>query len=155
MASEIFGVLLVPAEGDPLGLLAEGPCGARPPTVGLRTRDEVRHQSNEWADPTVPCEICTACGQVWPCDTPGVVARPAERHWIAAYVGHHRALVLAWDRAVVKEGVDRLHRATREGVDDEGVRYLLDPLPHDPEYPTEVRGGTLVWVDAAGQEMVP
>jgi hypothetical protein len=29
--SEIQAVLLIPAEGDPHGLLAEGPCGARPP----------------------------------------------------------------------------------------------------------------------------
>ena len=28
---DIQAVLLVPAERDPLGLLAEGPCGARPP----------------------------------------------------------------------------------------------------------------------------
>ena len=29
--SEIKAILLVPAEGDPHGLLREGPCGARPP----------------------------------------------------------------------------------------------------------------------------
>ncbi len=29
--SEIKAILLVPAEGDPHGLLSEGPCGARPP----------------------------------------------------------------------------------------------------------------------------
>ena len=28
---EIKAILLVPAEGDPHGLLKEGPCGARPP----------------------------------------------------------------------------------------------------------------------------
>lgn len=33
MASDIRGVILVPAAGDPLGLLREGPCGARPPTA--------------------------------------------------------------------------------------------------------------------------
>ncbi len=31
MANDIHAVLLVPHEGDPLGLLREGPCGARPP----------------------------------------------------------------------------------------------------------------------------
>lgn len=30
----IAGVLLIPVEGDPLKLLAEGPCGARPPMAG-------------------------------------------------------------------------------------------------------------------------
>ena len=29
--SKVDAVLLVPAEGDPHGLLREGPCGARPP----------------------------------------------------------------------------------------------------------------------------
>mgnify|MGYP003663702444 CR=1 FL=1 len=29
--SKIKAILLVPAEGDPHGLLREGPCGARPP----------------------------------------------------------------------------------------------------------------------------
>jgi hypothetical protein len=35
MLSEIKAVLLVPHEGDPHKLLAEGPCGARPPTAWL------------------------------------------------------------------------------------------------------------------------
>lgn len=35
-APDIHAVLLVPTEGDPLGLLAEGPCGARPPRVAFR-----------------------------------------------------------------------------------------------------------------------
>jgi len=30
MTSNIRGILLVPADGDPHGLLQEGPCGARP-----------------------------------------------------------------------------------------------------------------------------
>ena len=29
--SDVKGILLIPAEGDPDGLLEEGPCGARPP----------------------------------------------------------------------------------------------------------------------------
>ncbi len=33
MPSEVVAVLLVPAEGDPHGLIAEGPCGARPPVA--------------------------------------------------------------------------------------------------------------------------
>lgn len=33
--SEIKIILLLPAEGDPHGLLAEGPCGARPPSASL------------------------------------------------------------------------------------------------------------------------
>ena len=33
--SKVHAVLLVPAEGDPHGLLREGPCGARPPMAFL------------------------------------------------------------------------------------------------------------------------
>ncbi len=33
--SKVHDVLLVPAEGDPHGLLREGPCGARPPMAWM------------------------------------------------------------------------------------------------------------------------
>ena len=33
MSDKINAVLLVPADGDPNGLLREGPCGGRPPTA--------------------------------------------------------------------------------------------------------------------------
>lgn len=33
--TDVCAVLLVPLEGDPLGLLNEGPCGARPPMAWL------------------------------------------------------------------------------------------------------------------------
>ena len=36
--SEIKAVLLIPAEGDSLGLLKEGPCGARPPMAHMWLR---------------------------------------------------------------------------------------------------------------------
>ena len=36
--SDIRHILLIPTEGDPHGLLAEGPCGARPPMAWLRGR---------------------------------------------------------------------------------------------------------------------
>lgn len=35
MTPTISTLLLLPAEGDPRGLLAEGPCGARPPVMGF------------------------------------------------------------------------------------------------------------------------
>lgn len=38
--TEIKGILLIPEEGDPRGLLKEGPCGARPPfAVRIRYGD--------------------------------------------------------------------------------------------------------------------
>jgi hypothetical protein len=52
--AEIKGVLLVPAEGDPHELLAEGPCGARPPVAcwdGERWRSWA---DNGWWCPLVP-----------------------------------------------------------------------------------------------------
>lgn len=36
--SEIKAVLLIPAKGDPHGLLKEGPCGARPPMATWHTQ---------------------------------------------------------------------------------------------------------------------
>ena len=50
----ITAVLLVPAEGDPHGLLREGPCGARPPVAcwdGGRWR---AWTDNGWWWPVVP-----------------------------------------------------------------------------------------------------
>ncbi len=43
MSNRIHGVLLVPREDDKYGMLASGPCGARPP-VALRIADR-------WLDP--------------------------------------------------------------------------------------------------------
>jgi hypothetical protein len=51
--SEIKAVLLVPEEGDPHGLLKDGPCGARPPTAWMLTRESGRWYPG-WAEDAQP-----------------------------------------------------------------------------------------------------
>ena len=46
--SSIVSVLLVPTEGDPHGLLKEGPCGARPPTASYAERSPIF--GTRWTD---------------------------------------------------------------------------------------------------------
>ncbi len=71
-------ILLVPAAGDPHGLLREGPCGATVPMAHLR-----RHKLGD---------------RCWD----GLCGRA---HTMAV---EQVGLVLAWDGAVVREGRDRL-----------------------------------------------
>ncbi len=81
--SEIERILLIPAEGDPHGLLKEGPCGARPPTAWFARCKGV----------LVPAPHAAArrCGH---CDRPLAECQ-------------QRALVLAWDGKPVPEGCFR------------------------------------------------
>ena len=96
MMSETKGVLLVPADSDPLGLLAEGPCGARPPAAcwdGDRWRSWA---DNSWWWPLVPdrralvlawegepvAEGMAALGQAWGF-TP-----TALPWWVRSYLRH-------------------------------------------------------------------
>jgi len=128
--SEIKAILLVPEKGDPLGLLADGVCGSRPPMAVRRTYPRVVHESNELGDPTAPCEVCRACGRPWPCDTPGKVESEGHVRWKPAnrYTTVFDALVLAWDGKPVPEGVERLGRPPG-------------------------RSGTLVLIDVDGKEI--
>jgi len=71
----IAAILLVPEEGDPLGLLREGPCGARPPTV-VKVGDV---WLNPWARPTDPD------------------VRTVLTEWAFEKLALPTALVLAWD----------------------------------------------------------
>lgn len=75
-------VLIEPKDGDPLGLLAEGPCGARPPTASKAAGAAVGfpYESHPWR--------------------PGVSGASSRR-----------ALVLAWNGKPVADGLDRLSRA--------------------------------------------
>lgn len=151
------GVLLVPESGDPHGLLADGPCGARPPMVVRRTYPRVVHEGNRYADPTFPGEKCVACGQPWPCDTPGRVESEGHVRWVPAnrHTARGDALVLAWGGKPVPEGIERSVRAAKSRA---WVEYLVgcalgrltddvDGLS-DPDLP-----GTLVLLDAEGREV--
>lgn len=139
MTAKIHAVLLVPTDGDPLGLLRSGPCGARPPVVaeaGIASSDsgDVDLDSERWA--------MTHLG--WR-DVP----------W--AHTEEHpecrRALVLAWGGAPVAEGMDRLGRSMNSKV----LVFTGSMLA------CRVRGGTahrrglgvLVLLDADGREVSP
>ena len=80
--SEIKAVLLIPTEGDPHGLLKEGPCGARPPMAG-------RHDGY-WYEYEDDGDI-------------GLAVQGNDGHW-ASPAGAPTALVLAWDGEPVAEG---------------------------------------------------
>lgn len=85
-------ILLVPAAGDPHGLLATGACGARPPLAyyfpGSKTWNALDDMSRRWRG-----------------------SRPSELE--------PHALVLVWGSVVIQEGCDRAARvlASREGLD--------------------------------------
>jgi hypothetical protein len=178
MVREIKAVLLVPPMGDPLGLLAAGPCGACPPTAWIRTYPRVVHEGNRFADPTIPCEICRACGQQWPCDTPGKVEyerfvrwNPGDSNAWSLQVAN--ALVLAWDGKPAREGMDRLDWCRAKPNTIPGRVRASNFVPDHPNVPTTLlrpyesgwmaahggdsKGipglGTLVLLDAEGREV--
>jgi hypothetical protein len=100
---EIKAILLVPVEGDPHGLLKEGPCGARPPTAYVggesvlrcpRCRAEFAGAEGKSYPHGVLCSVCK--GPVM-----GVCYPTGE------CIGGKQALVLAWDGKPVREGCDR------------------------------------------------
>ncbi|KKN69876.1 hypothetical protein LCGC14_0437000 [marine sediment metagenome] len=137
--SAIHAVLLVPEYVDPHGLLQEGPCGARPPTLKLllKRRGDTEHQ---WL----------------PHSTFAVY--DIRRHTLA---GRH-ALVLAWDGRDLWQARPWLERAARRAdckhwrhlkawLDEavflgENINTLVTAL-------TEL--GTPVLLDADGLEVTP
>ena len=153
MPNDIHAVLLIPAEGDPRGLLHEGPCGARPPRAVQRTDSRVVHEES-WDDTTCPCALCSACGQPWPCEAPGRVEREEDVRWVAANRSPlpPTALVLAWEGRVVTEGLDR---ARHRGVGQHESPYST-PLADLPRIVGAWRRdgeplGTIVLLDAEGK----
>ena len=151
MPSDIRGIILVPAQGDPHELLAWGPCGARPPVAVRRTYPRVVHESNEWGDPTYNEEKCVACDQPWPCETPGKVESEGHVRWQPGnrHTTVPDALVLAWGGEPVFQGYSLL-----DGYPDEieleidrvlrGQRKTLSFVESDV---------TIVRIDAEGQEV--
>lgn len=85
MSADIVGVLVVPAEGDPGGLLRVGVLGARPPVA----RRFVHRDLGVWESSVV--EVTT-------------LADPSR------WPSQELALVLWWDDALVPEGWDRARR---------------------------------------------
>ena len=139
---KVHAVLLRVAEADPHGLLADGPCGARPPVV-YRSRGCGVGHSDSWA----PHSEFVRRGECYMCDYP------------------EESLVLAWDGGPVWQGavwaegvlaaldcdetpswrllVNRVARVLRPG----GTRLskMLQRLVGDL--------GTLVLLDAEGREV--
>ena len=142
--SAVHAVLLVPAEGDPHGLLAEGPCGARPPMAQymppLWEHSEISPASVEpkwFAWNEIPDTIPVCTNEEW--------------QWLTK---PHRALVLAWNGKPVPEGVFRLWYM----ADDVGMGPLGDALYEGLDELLAqlaewcVRGTTII-LDADGREI--
>jgi hypothetical protein len=151
--TDIHAVLLIPTEGDPHGLLREGPCGARPPIARHFPRWEALHEES-WADPTCPVALCGACRQPWPCETPGDVEIRRLAHWKPwpHSLTHDCALVLTWGGVILWQGTTVL--AHKGGVDLGLLHRFLVAAQHgmtvDGPWP-----GTLVLLDSHGREEAP
>ena len=128
--SEIKHILLVPHEGDPHGLLREGPCGARPPVV-YRSRGCGVGHSDSWQ----PHDEFVRRGECYMC------AHPEE------------ALVLAWDGEPVAEGLFRLamqwdaRGITPWPETPQGIANMLDTRPD------LALGCTIIALDKQGEEV--
>lgn len=108
MPSDIRAVLLIPAEGDPLGLLREGVCGARPPVVVRRGHADVISGSltgatllawhaEDWAhDPTRWPECLRALVLAWDGSNVPSGMTPALSSLAAASGCPHAPHLLAW-----------------------------------------------------------
>lgn len=127
MPSDIQGILLVPAQGDPHGLLKEGPCGARPPmAISGHLCGYEEHRNWKSPEDYEYHSDCYMCGSV------------------------KSALVLAWDGQPVFQGYSLL-----DGYPDEieleidrvlrGQRKTLSFVESDV---------TVVFVDAEGREVI-
>jgi hypothetical protein len=129
----IRAVLLRPAGGDPHGLLADGPCAARPPYA---YRDCADDPAAAWVQGGNP-------------DDPGEAFGPV-------YTGEE-ALVLAWDGKPVHAGLDWWWRCVggmnlaHPSTWCSEIAALTDDVMHEPW----LLGGHLVFLDAEGREVTP
>lgn len=129
-ADALRAVLLIPEEGDPHGLLIDGPCGARSP-VAIAYR--------------IGARMWIALHEPW--------KTRHERVWL-------RALVLAWDGEPVTEGMDRLRRAIWRGNPSTGLWVgISDPdltLAQVLRLAPMLDGfGAVAFVDSEGREVKP
>lgn len=126
-------LLLVPAPGDPHGLLAKGRCGSRPP---------VAYRTSEWRETHEECQDCDAhdhrdaephcveCDGYWPCGQPDRVTKPAGWSFARPHSDTVRpdALVLAWRLDPLPEGCDRLARVADQPLHGVWSSAHLDQL---------------------------
>ena len=127
----ISAILIIPAEGDPHGLLKGGPCGSRPPMARAEVDGPTGTRVGRW----VPY------------------------HGLLDLSMHpdSRALVLAWEGKPVAAGLFRLWYA----ADDIGGAELCSVLYHYDDDPRGLLVqvaqwgdlGTIVLLDADGREV--
>jgi len=136
MASDTkpVAVLLVPEEGDPHGLLSEGPCGAKVPMM--------------WQ--------CT-CGPRWmPCGSRKYSCAQCRSQGFPG-----KALVLAWEGKAVPEGLDRADRVLHVPHGHWFHLVIASILRGDhrgwPPFGALASGrfGTILLLDAKGREITP
>ena len=133
----VQAVLLIPAAGDPHGLLREGPCGARPPMV-----------YEGWEGDPLRSWWTTA----------SATANASARFYPSR--AHRRALVLAWDGEPVAEGLGRLRRAGKGWPWAEPHWHVKRTLGGVHGAVSRLRSlvaandaGTIVLLDADGREV--
>lgn len=132
MTPAISTLLLVPAAGQE-GLLAEGPCGARPPVMFVPPPGHPEH-----------------------------VGRGGRGPFPAVYTdGPHRALVLVYEGEPVPGGFDRLRRATGLHWPEDYAVEALNQMPAGTavwfqrmrEGLAEYNAGTLLALDPSGRDI--
>lgn len=134
--SKAKAVLLVPFEGDPHGLLAEGPCDARPPVV-YRSRGCGVGHPDTWQ----PHDEFVRRGECYMCECPEealVLAWDGEPVWQGAVWAECVLAALDCDETpswrllvnrvarVLRPGGTRLSKMLRRLVGDLGTLVLLD-----------------------------
>jgi len=132
--SEIKAVLLIPAEGDPFGLLKEGPCGARPPTAAFWMCRHGHQEHGTWMGIAGGCPHPDHEGRL----------RPLR---IGTGLS---ALVLAWDGGTVAEVQPYIERA---GIDYALLAPFVTYALKGMDMGQGPWPGTLVFLDAEGREV--
>lgn len=131
-------LLIIPAPGDPHGLLRKGPCGARPPTAKeVEFNDAAGIVRREWR-PHGKAELVHHCPPIY-----------AERDYDDAL---RHALALVWDGWVVPEGCDRAKLCL--GQHDPGMVFTFNGGPYDmanvvANLVASILGGEVVVVESS------
>jgi len=142
--SEIKHILLVPAEGDPHGLLKDGPCGARPPMAAFWMCRDGHQEHGTWMGIAGGCPHPDHEGRL----------RPLR---IGTGLS---ALVLAWDGEPVAGGCFRADTTEWHLYVElvtsimAGERRAWSEMPKTNVGALADLGyGTIVLLDAEGQEV--